>query len=172
MAISFGFFRVIWEEKIALGPSNATYNNGNVSNFTSLDSNDVAFDVENTTDLIFNSETAKSYYDSFTGERYERVLIYLAILVATLVVYILRTFGFYYMCLQISLHLHDLLFRAITRTSMLFFNTNPSGRILNRFSKDIRTLDVDVPRTLIDSASVSENVLTNSVWRSHDAVVK
>ncbi|KAI8123562.1 putative multidrug resistance-associated protein lethal(2)03659 [Lucilia cuprina] len=107
----------------------------------------------NATDFIVNNSTERSAYDSHTDERYHLVLMYLIILMATIVVYILRTFGFYRMCLQISLHLHDLLFRAIIRTSMLFFNTNPSGRILNRFSKDVRTLDVDVPRTLIDCAS-------------------
>ena len=107
----------------------------------------------NSTEAAYNN-SAQANYDSHTDERYERVFIYFASLCATMVVYILRTFGFYHMCLQISLRMHDLIFRAITRTAMLFFNTNPSGRILNRFSKDIRTLDVDVPRTLIDCSSV------------------
>lgn len=73
----------------------------------------------------------------------------------TLIVYLLRTFGFFRMCLRISLRLHDRLFRGITRTSMYFFNTNSSGRILNRFSKDIRTVDADLPHTLMDCLSVS-----------------
>lgn len=107
------------------------------------------------TNLNFNNSSAKSISGLYTEERYHRIIIYLIILLVAILVYILRTFGFYRMCLQISLHLHDVLFRAITRTSMLFFNTNASGRILNRFSKDIRALDVDVPRTLIDSMAVS-----------------
>lgn len=88
-------------------------------------------------------------------QRQKRVIIYSAMLGSTLVVYLLRTFGFYRMCLRISLKLHDRLFRGITRTSMYFFNTNPSGRILNRFSKDIRTVDTDLPHTLMDCLSVN-----------------
>ncbi|KAM7356664.1 uncharacterized protein ACRADG_002316 [Cochliomyia hominivorax] len=152
---------VIWEEQIALAAkintSDLLTNNTIIpviNNTTNpFVTNDTVSALNNATDFVFSNSTEKSSYDDHTDERYKRVLIYLIILCATMVVYILRTFGFYRMCLQISLHLHDVLFRAITRTSMLFFNTNPSGRILNRFSKDIRTLDVDVPRTLIDSAS-------------------
>jgi len=86
--------------------------------------------------------------------RQELVLFYAIILSATLIVYLMRTFGYFRMCLRISLHLHDRLFRGITRATMYFFNTNSSGRILNRFSKDIRTVDTDLPRTLLDCISV------------------
>ncbi|XP_065361003.1 probable multidrug resistance-associated protein lethal(2)03659 [Calliphora vicina] len=133
---------VIWEEKIAL--SNNT--DLDVNNFTDISS-------INDTDFAVSMSSGRINYDSHSDERYQLIITYLSILIATTVVYILRTFGFIDMCLKISLRLHDLLFRAITRTSMLFFNTNPSGRILNRFSKDIRTLDVDVPRTLMDCLS-------------------
>ncbi|XP_061390091.1 ATP-binding cassette sub-family C member 4 [Musca vetustissima] len=91
-------------------------------------------------------------------ERHKRVVIYSAMLGSTLIVYLLRTFGFYKMCLRISLKLHDRLFRGITRTSMYFFNTNPSGRILNRFSKDIRTVDADLPHTLMDCLSFAIDI--------------
>ncbi|XP_065361821.1 probable multidrug resistance-associated protein lethal(2)03659 [Calliphora vicina] len=141
---------VIWEEKIALLPFN---------NITDLSENNATYlAVNNKTDFVFNNSTEKSNYDSHSNERYERVIMYLIILTAYIIVYTLRTFGFYRMCLQISLHLHDLLFRAITSTSMLFFNTNPSGRILNRFSKDIRTVDMDVPRPLLDCVSFIVNI--------------
>ena len=88
----------------------------------------------------------------------EIIVIYSIMLGATLVVYILRTFGFYGMCLQISLKLHDRLFSGITRTCMYFFNTNSSGRILNRFSEDTRTVDVDLPNTLMDCLSFAVDV--------------
>ncbi|XP_075154249.1 red dog mine [Haematobia irritans] len=91
-------------------------------------------------------------------ERQKRVIIYSIMLGSTLIVYLFRTFGFYRMCLRISLRLHDRLFRGITRTSMYFFNTNSSGRILNRFSKDIRTVDADLPQTLMDCLSFAIDI--------------
>ncbi|KAK0404544.1 hypothetical protein QR680_017501 [Steinernema hermaphroditum] len=37
--------------------------------------------------------------------------------------------------------LHDRMFRAVVYAKMFFFDSNPIGRILNRFSKDVGTLD-------------------------------
>ncbi|KAI8121627.1 putative multidrug resistance-associated protein lethal(2)03659 [Lucilia cuprina] len=158
---------VIWEEKVALLPiSNYTMNTSN--NFTVPD------DVNNTNIVNFttNNTTQFSNNDNHSEERYQRIIIYLTILVSTFVVYVLRTFNYYRMCNQISIYLHDLLFRAITGTNMLFFNTNPSGRILNRFSKDVRSMDVDVPKMSIDclqlivdiSGAVIIVVIVNYTW--------
>lgn len=89
------------------------------------------------------------------GVRQQLVLFYAIFLTATLIVYLIRTFGYFRMCLRISLRLHDRLFRGITCATMYFFNTNSSGRILNRFAKDIRTVDTDLPHTLLDCLAVS-----------------
>ncbi|XP_017023787.2 probable multidrug resistance-associated protein lethal(2)03659 [Drosophila kikkawai] len=131
---------VIWEEKIAINGTAAL-----LSESEPMPTNDtLALNATDTpiTPLIADKIEA--------GIRQELVLFYATILGATLIVYLLRTFGFFKMCLRISLHLHDRLFRGITRASMYFFNTNSSGRILNRFSKDIRTVDTDLPHTLLD----------------------
>ena len=58
-------------------------------------------------------------------------------------------------CLKISLRLHDGLFNGIIRACMHFFNTNSSGRILNRFSSDISNVDVALPQSMLDSLEVS-----------------
>jgi ABC-type multidrug transport system fused ATPase/permease subunit len=47
-----------------------------------------------------------------------------------------------------SRNLHNLLTSNILRLSVLFFDTNPLGRIMNRFSKDIDALDNLIPHTL------------------------
>lgn len=39
---------------------------------------------------------------------------------------------------------------GVTKASMYFFNTNPSGRILNRFSKDMGQVDEILPSVMID----------------------
>lgn len=38
-----------------------------------------------------------------------------------------RTFLFFNVCMQASVNLHDNMFNSITRATMAFFNTNPSG---------------------------------------------
>lgn len=86
------------------------------------------------------------------------VSIYTVLIICTLVLYIARTFGFFMICLKISLRLHDSLFNGIIRSYMYFFNTNPSGRILNRFSSDINNIDVALPQAMLDSISVSETM--------------
>ncbi|XP_026805630.1 probable multidrug resistance-associated protein lethal(2)03659 isoform X2 [Rhopalosiphum maidis] len=49
-----------------------------------------------------------------------------------------------------STNLHNNMFNAITRATMNFFNTNSSGRILNRFTNDIGAIDEVLPTPLLD----------------------
>lgn len=42
------------------------------------------------------------------------------------------------------------MFQGVTRARMYFFHTNPSGRILNRFSKDMGQVDEILPAVMID----------------------
>ena len=43
--------------------------------------------------------------------------------------------------MRINKRIHKRIVDSVLRTSMLFFEQNTQGRILNRFSKDIQTLD-------------------------------
>ena len=54
-----------------------------------------------------------------------------------------------------SRNLHDMMFKGLTKTFMLFFNRNSSGRILNRFSEDIGNIDTELPQTLFECFGVS-----------------
>ena len=47
--------------------------------------------------------------------------------------------------MKISTSLHKRMFDAVTGTAVAFFDTNPVGRILNRFSKDVSFLDDYLP---------------------------
>ncbi|XP_041970656.1 probable multidrug resistance-associated protein lethal(2)03659 [Aricia agestis] len=57
---------------------------------------------------------------------------------------------FYNTCIRASVALHDNMFRGVTNAPMWFFHHNPSGRILNRFSKDMGQVDSLLPIALVD----------------------
>ncbi|XP_013177157.1 PREDICTED: probable multidrug resistance-associated protein lethal(2)03659 isoform X1 [Papilio xuthus] len=57
---------------------------------------------------------------------------------------------FYNTCIKASITLHDNMFRGVTNAPMWFFHHNPSGRILNRFSKDMGQVDTLLPVALVD----------------------
>lgn len=69
--------------------------------------------------------------------------------------YVYRSFSFVNLCLRISVNMHDSLFRGITRARMIFFNKNTTGRILNRFARDIGSIDSLLPGILLDITQVS-----------------
>lgn len=50
--------------------------------------------------------------------------------------------------------LHDRMFGAILHAPMRFFDLNPSGRILNRFSKDMGSIDEIMPRVMMDAVQI------------------
>lgn len=85
---------------------------------------------------------------------------------------ILRCILLYVLLLRASHILHNRMFQAILRAPVLFFDTNPigkiykgatiklcillfKGRILNRFSKDVDYLDNLLPFTLVEYVTVS-----------------
>ncbi|XP_014360452.2 ATP-binding cassette sub-family C member 4 [Papilio machaon] len=62
-----------------------------------------------------------------------------------------RSLLFLWVCMRSSIKLHNLMFSNILSATMRFFDTNPSGRILNRFSKDMGVVDEILPRMILDS---------------------
>ncbi|WVW80972.1 hypothetical protein I302_102963 [Kwoniella bestiolae CBS 10118] len=43
-----------------------------------------------------------------------------------------------------AIHLHDRLLNRVMRSTVRFFNTTPVGRIINRFSRDVETIDTSL----------------------------
>jgi len=88
---------------------------------------------------------------------------------ASFVFAILRAYGFLLVSLKCSERLHDKMVVAILQAPVLFFDSNPVGRILNRFSKDIGCVDELLPKTFLFSiqlvllviASILVPVVTN-----------
>lgn len=72
--------------------------------------------------------------------------------------HLIRSFGFYTLTVRASQKLHDTMFAGIISTTMRFFDTNPSGRILNRFSKDMGAVDEFLPKAFLDATQVLMNM--------------
>ncbi|CAG5018010.1 unnamed protein product [Parnassius apollo] len=65
-----------------------------------------------------------------------------------------RSLLFLWICMRSSIKLHNVMFSNILAATMRFFDTNPSGRILNRFSKDMGIVDEILPRMFLESMQV------------------
>ncbi|XP_076650867.1 ATP-binding cassette sub-family C member 4 isoform X2 [Halictus rubicundus] len=96
-----------------------------------------------------------------TGPRMEYFLdrdtalwIYGILIIASIVMTTIRNIIFYKICMNSSKNLHNLMFSSLLKAPMLFFDTHPSGRILNRFSKDVGAVDEMLPKTMIESIQI------------------
>ena len=97
------------------------------------------------------------------------LLIYGCLVSASLIFAVIRAYAFFQVSLRCSERLHDKMVLAILQAPVLFFDSNPVGRILNRFSKDVGCLDELLPRTFLVSiqrvlmvfASIIVPIVTN-----------
>ena len=78
-------------------------------------------------------------------KNYLTFLVYGSIVTISLLLTTASCFCFYLAALKASENLHDQMTKAVIKAPVLFFDTNPVGRILNRFSKDIGCMDDLLP---------------------------
>uniref|UniRef100_A0A6Q2Z9P0 ATP-binding cassette sub-family C member 5 n=1 Tax=Esox lucius TaxID=8010 RepID=A0A6Q2Z9P0_ESOLU len=72
-------------------------------------------------------------------------LVYGLVVVAMLVFSVIKGYSFTKVTLHASSKLHDTMFRNILSSPMSFFDTTPTGRLVNRFSKDQDEVDTMLP---------------------------
>jgi ABC-type transport system involved in cytochrome bd biosynthesis fused ATPase/permease subunit len=70
-----------------------------------------------------------------------------------------REFAIYFAILRSTRKLHDKMTLAVIKSPVLFFDINPAGRIMNRFSKDIGAMDDLLPWNFCYAASFCMNVI-------------
>ena len=84
--------------------------------------------------------------------------VYFGLIMVTVSADILRTFYYYYLILHGTNNLHNSMLKGLLRTSIQFFERHPSGRILQRASRDQQVMDEMLPVILfgaLDSLSMS-----------------
>ena len=89
-----------------------------------------------------------------TNDQYHRsigIAIYSFLAMSTLIVAVSGSSYYFYQILNGSHCLHGRMLSGLLHTSMRFFESNPSGRILNRVSKDQQVIDEVLPATLLDA---------------------
>ncbi|KAK9504179.1 hypothetical protein O3M35_010567 [Rhynocoris fuscipes] len=109
------------------------------------------------TTMSVNNPTAASY--PFVVSRNICIYVYSALTALTIVTTLFRSFLFFVMCMTASINLHDRMFSCISRATMWFFNNNSSGRILNRFSKDMGAIDELLPVAMMDVLQIGITLL-------------
>nr|CAD7414304.1 unnamed protein product [Timema poppensis] len=93
-----------------------------------------------TQEVIFSTETS--------------LYIYTVCILGSVIITIIRSVVFFKVCMTASRRLHNTMFSSILQGTMRFFDTNPSGRVLNRFSKDMGSVDEMLPKTLIEATQI------------------
>ena len=77
--------------------------------------------------------------------------IYGCLVGAAIIFAIIRAYVFLLVCVRCSERLHDKMVLALLQAPVLFFDSNPAGRILNRFSKDVGCMDELLPQRFLFS---------------------
>ena len=81
--------------------------------------------------------------------------IYSSLVMIMFLSMILRNMSIISACTRASVQLHDHIFSRLLRAPMSFFELNPTGCILNRFAKDIGSIDEFIPIIFSNLISVS-----------------
>ncbi|XP_046622405.1 ATP-binding cassette sub-family C member 4-like isoform X3 [Neodiprion virginianus] len=90
------------------------------------------------------------------------IWVYTACIAGCTIIVLLSNILFVRISMNASRNIHNAMFSNILEATMRFFNTNPSGRILNRFSKDVGAMDEMLPSALMEMFQ-NFNVATGSL---------
>ncbi|XP_065882181.1 ABC transporter C family member 12-like isoform X1 [Euphorbia lathyris] len=111
--------------------------------------------------LRVSSSTWLSFWtDQSTSEGYRPaffIFVYALLSLGQVTVTLSNSFWLITSSLRAAKRLHDSMLDSILRAPMLFFHTNPTGRIINRFAKDLGEIDRNV--------AGSANMFLNQVFQ-------
>ena len=79
--------------------------------------------------------------DNVYPERMQYYYTYIMLAIASTLLILIRSLLYFLMCVRVSKKVYEKLFKSVKDTSIKFFELNPLGRILNRFTKDTNNMD-------------------------------
>ena len=98
--------------------------------------------------------TSKNTIWEVTQDKKDQIYIYTCSTLSIIVLSFARSLIYSILCWRSSKIIHNSAFNALINTSLAFFQNNPSGRILNRLSKDLQSIDEYMPRILFESIQI------------------
>ncbi|XP_034193261.2 ATP-binding cassette subfamily C member 4 [Osmia lignaria lignaria] len=82
------------------------------------------------------------------------IYLYTFCIISCIVTVLVRNLFFMKICTDAGKNLHNSMFSNVLRAMMSFFHNNTSGRILNRFSKDVGAMDELLPKTMLETLQI------------------
>ena len=95
--------------------------------------------------------------DPYIRDKY--MIVYASVGVIESLVFFIKELVLYLACVKASRVIHENLINKVIHSPMQFFDTNPIGRILNRFSTDIDSIDQAMPFTIDDLLNCGVEVI-------------
>ncbi|CAG9861544.1 unnamed protein product [Phyllotreta striolata] len=104
----------------------------------------------------YNEKVAKNLStENDTIDREFIMWTYSVLTIGNIVASLIKAVYFMIFFVIASKRLHSYIFSRLIKATMRFYNTNPTGRILNRFSKDLGTVDEYIPSLIIDVVEIT-----------------
>ncbi|CAF0978516.1 unnamed protein product [Rotaria sordida] len=88
--------------------------------------------------------------NEWNEHRNRRFYIFCGTVAILIIVTFLRVVTTEFICLNAGRILHNRMFQRLIRCPIHFFDMNPIGRILNRFTKDVAIMDDNLPLNMFD----------------------
>ena len=86
--------------------------------------------------------------------------VYFAIFIFNGLAIFFRSLIIYFFLVRAAKNLHEKLLSRVMKFPMAFFDTTPSGRIINRFSRDTETMDIILPGIIIQFLGCITSIIT------------
>ena len=113
-------------------------------------SNDPLTEIDtNSTNAVISSNMSSKH----TMSKFYRLSIYIALGLLNSMLELSSDFIFVYMFIKATKRLHNKMLYRVLRSDLKFFESTPTGRIINRFSKDVGATEWLIPislQTIID----------------------